>query len=203
MRMAALSALFAFSVVPVVAHASEWQLDPTHTNVGFAVKHMMVTDVHGAFDTYQGTIEVDDKDVTKSKINVDIDAASVNTKAQKRDDHLRSADFFDVQKFPKLTFTSTKIVEKKKDHLAVSGDLTIHGITKPVVLDVVLSDEWTDPKEWGGNTHRGAKATTTINRKDFGLLWQKQLDKGGAVVGDLVTIEINAELLKKNPAKKA
>lgn len=199
--VSSLAVLGALALAPA-AHAAEWALDPTHTEIGFNVKHMMVTDVHGAFDKYTGTITVDDKDVTKANIAVDIDVASVNTKAEKRDNHLKSPDFFDAAQFPKITFKSTK-VEKgaKPNQLKVTGDLTIRNITKPVVLDVELTDEWADPKEWGGNVHRGVKATTTINRQDFGVKWQTKLDKGGVVVDDTVHIVINAELLKQAPKK--
>lgn len=180
------------------ARAAEWTLDPEHTEIGFSVRHMMVTDVRGAFEKYTGTINVDDKDVTKAKVSVEIDVASINTKVVKRDTHLKSPEFFDAAKFPKMTFTSTK-VEKgaAANTFKVTGDLSMHGVTKPVVLDVTLSDEWQDPKEWGGRTHRGVKATGKINRQDFGVSWQTKLDKGGVVVGDEVTIAINAELIKK------
>ena len=190
--------VLAISLAAGAGHAAEWALDADHSNIGFSVKHMMVSDVHGDFDKYTGAINVDDKDVTKSSIAVDIDAASIDTKQAKRDGHLKSAEFFDVEKFPKLTFKSTKIEKgAAANQLKVTGDLTMHGVTKPVTLDVTLSDEWTDPKEWGGNTHRGVKATGKVNRKDFGLNWQKQLDKGGVVAGEDVTLLIDAELIKK------
>ena len=180
------------------AFASEWSLDPEHTELGFSVRHMMVSNVHGDFGKYTAVINVDDKDVTKSTVTMDIDPASINTKSEKRDTHLKSGEFFDVTKFPKMTFKSTKI-EKGADakHLKITGDLTMHGVTKPITLDAELSDDWTDPKEWGGNTHKGVKATGKLNRKDFGLNWQKELDKGGVVAGDEVTLSIDAELVKK------
>jgi polyisoprenoid-binding protein YceI len=184
-------------VAAIGAHASEWAMDADHSNVGFSVRHMMVSDVVGDFDKSTATINVDDKDVTKSAINVDIDTASINTKSQKRDDHLKSPDFFDATKFPKITFKSTKIEKVSDKKLKVTGDLTMHGVTKPVVLDVDLSDQWTDPKEWGGNTHQGVKAVGKVNRNDFGLKWQKALDKGGVVLGDDVNLVINAEHVKK------
>lgn len=185
------------------AAAAEWMLDNTHTEIGFSVKHMMVTDVRGAFDKYEGTIVIDDKDPAKSTVNVSIDTASVNTKVEKRDGHLKSADFFDAATHPKITFKSTKVEKgSKPNSYKVTGDLTIRGTTKPVVLDATVSDVWADPKEWGGNSHRGVQASTTINRNDFGLKWQTKLDKGGVVVGDMVNIVINAELLEKKPAAK-
>lgn len=199
MRLTSL-ALFALLPLSVAAsaRASEWTLDPEHSEVGFSVRHMMVTDVRGAFEKYTGAILVDDKDVTKSTVNVDIDVASVNTKVVKRDTHLKSAEFFDVAKFPKMTFKSTRIEKgANAGALKVAGELTLHGVTKPVVLDVVLSDEWQDPKEWGGRIHRGVKATAKINRQDYGVAWQTKLDRGGVVAADEVNILINAELIKK------
>jgi len=180
------------------ARATEWTLDSGHSDVGFTVKHMMVTDTRGAIDKAEAKITIDDKDLTKSKVEVTIDTASVNTKNQKRDDHLRGPEFFDAAKHPKMTFKSTKIEKgATANAFKVTGDLTIRGVTKPVVLDVELSDVWTDPKEWGGNSHRGAKVRGKINRNDFGLTWQTKLDKGGVVVGDDVNLVIDAELLMK------
>lgn len=193
----ALFALIPLSLAPA-ARAAEWTLDTEHTEIGFSVRHMMVTDVRGAFEKYTGQIIVDDKDVTKSTVSVEIDVASINTKVAKRDGHLKSADFFDAAKFPKITFKSTKVEQgAKANTLKVTGDLTMRGVTKPVVLDVELSDEWQDPKEWGGRTHRGVKATGKLNRQEFGVNWQKTLDKGGVVAGDEVALLINAELIKK------
>lgn len=184
------------------AAATTWQLDDAHSTVGFSVKHMMVTEQKGAFDKFTGTIQLDDKDVTKSVVNVEIDVASINTKNQKRDDHLRGAEFFDATKFPKITFKSTKI-EKAGAGYKVTGDLTMHGVTKPVVLDVApLSDEFKDP--WG-NIHRGTSATAKVARKDFGLTWNATLEKGGVVVGEDVSIDLQIELVPPPapaPAKK-
>jgi polyisoprenoid-binding protein YceI len=180
------------------AQASTWVLDADHTTVGFAVKHMMVTEQKGAFDTFTGTIELDDKDLTKSTVNVTIEPASINTKNKKRDDHLRSPEFFDAAKFPKMTFASTKVEKAKDGSFLVTGNLTIRDVTKPVTLTVApLSDEFKDP--WGGS-HRGTTATATINREDFGLTWNKTLEKGGIVVGKDVKIELQVELLPKPKA---
>jgi polyisoprenoid-binding protein YceI len=192
-----LSAL-ALALSPLVAagaQASTWTLDADHTTVGFSVRHMMVTDVKGAFDKVSGTVELDDKDAAKSKIDVEIDAASINTRNQKRDDHLRSPDFFDVAKFAKITFKSTKIELAKDGSMKITGDLTMHGVTKPVTLQAAkLSDEYKDP--WGG-THRGTTATAKLNRKDFGLEWNKTLEKGGVLVGEEIAIELQIELMPK------
>lgn len=196
-RLSSLALVAAFAVAGPAA-ASTWVLDAEHSTVGFAVKHMMVTDQKGAFDTFSGTIELDDKDITKSTVNVTIEPASVNTKNKKRDDHLRSPDFFDATKFPKMTFVSTKVEKAKDGGLLVTGNLTIRDITKPVTLTVApLSDEFKDP--WGGS-HRGTTATATINREEFGLTWNKALEKGGFVVGKDVKIELQVELLPKPKA---
>lgn len=203
MSKLALSLAFSFgtALAAFPAAATEWVLDDTHTEIGFSVRHMMVTDVKGAFDKYTGVINIDDKDPTKSVVNVEIDVNSINTKVAKRDAHLKSPDFFDAANHPKMTFKSTKIEKgAKANTYKVTGDLTIRGTTKPVVLDVEVSDAWTDPKEWGGNVHRGVKATGKINRQDFGLKWQTKLDKGGVVAGDEVTLNINAELIEKKKA---
>ncbi len=177
------------------AHAAPWVLDGDHTTVGFAVKHMMVTDVKGTFDKVTGTVEIDDKDPSKSRVDVEIDVASVNTRNAKRDEHLRSADFFDTAKFAKMTFKSTKVEVAKDGSLKITGDLSLHGVTKPVTLSASpLSAEFKDP--WGG-THRGTTATAKINRKDFGLTWNAALEKGGVVVGEDVLIELQVELLPK------
>jgi len=181
--------------LPTFAFASTWTIDPEHSNVEFKVKHLMVSNVKGNFDKHTGVVELNDKDITKSKVEVSIDTNSVNTKVQKRDEHLRSADFFDVAKFPAMTFVSKKVAKAGKDKLKVTGDLTLHGVTKQGVLDVEgPSKESKDP--WG-NIRRGATASTKINRKDFGLVWNAALETGGVVVGDEVTITLEIEMIKK------
>src|SRR6266568_1782082 len=160
--------------LPTFAFATTWTIDPDHSNVGFKVRHLMVSNVKGNFDKHTGTVEINDKDITKSKIEVSIDTNSINTNVQKRDEHLRSADFFDVAKYPAMTFVSKKVAKASKDKLKVTGDLTLHGITKQVVLDVEgPTKESKDP--WG-NIRKGATATTKINRKDFGLVWNTALN---------------------------
>jgi len=181
--------------LPVFASASTWSIDPDHSSVGFKVKHMMVSNVKGNFEKHSGTLDLNDKDITKSKVSVAIDTASVSTGVAKRDDHLKSADFFDVSKYPTMTFVSTKITKAGKDKLKVAGLLTLHGVTKEVVLEVQgLSGISKDP--WG-NFRRGATATTKINRKDFGLVWNSALETGGVAVGDEVTITLDIEFIKK------
>jgi polyisoprenoid-binding protein YceI len=180
--------------VPTLAAATTWNIDPDHSNVGFKVRHLMVSNVKGSFDRHNGTVEIDDRDITKSRVSVTIDTASIDTRVQKRDDHLRSPDFFDVAKYPTMTFVSRKVAVAGKDRLKVTGDLTLHGITKEVVLDVEgPSAESKDP--WG-NIRRGASASTRINRKDYGLVWNKLLETGGVAVGDDIDISLEIEMVK-------
>jgi polyisoprenoid-binding protein YceI len=175
------------------AMAATWDIDASHSTVGFVVKHLVIAKVRGNFKTFSGTVVLDDKDITKSSVNVKIDPASVDTDNEKRDAHLKSPDFFDVAKYKDFSFTSTK-VEKAEGGLKVTGNLTLHGVTKPVVLMVEgPSQEIKDP---GGNPHVAFSATTTIKRADFGLTWSKAVE-GGPVVGDDVKIELEIELYKK------
>jgi polyisoprenoid-binding protein YceI len=179
---------------PLLAQAATWNIDPDHSNVGFKVRHLMVSNVKGNFEKFTGTVDINEKDITKSKIDVSIDTASINTNVQKRDEHLRSADFFEVTKYPAMTFVSKKVAKAGKGKLKVTGDLTLHGISKEVVLDVEgPAKESKDP--WG-NMRSGAVASTKINRKDFGLTWNKALETGGVVVGEEVTINLEVELIK-------
>jgi len=181
--------------LPTFAFATTWTIDPDHSNIGFKVRHLMVSNVKGSFDKYTGVVEINDKDITKSKVEVSIDTNSINTNVQKRDEHLRSADFFDVAKYPTMTFVSKKVATAGKDKLKVTGDLTLHGITKQVVLDVEgPTKESKDP--WG-NIRKGASATTKINRKDFGLVWNKALETGGVAVGEEIAITLEIEMIKK------
>jgi polyisoprenoid-binding protein YceI len=187
-------ALFVVLAFPALASATTWNIDPDHSNVGFQVKHMMVSNVKGSFEKKTGVVEINDKDITKSKVEVIIDANSVSTNVQKRDDHLRSADFLDIAKYPTMTFVSKKITTAKNKTLKVTGDLTIHGVTKEVVLNVEqISKESKDP--WG-NLRCGTSAHTKINRKDFGLVWNKALETGGILVGDEITISLEIEMIK-------
>jgi polyisoprenoid-binding protein YceI len=183
--------------LPLVASAATWNIDADHSNVGFKVRHLMVSNVKGSFEKFTGSVDINDKDITKSKVEVTIDTNSINTNVQKRDEHLRSPDFFDVAKFPTMTFVSKKVAKAGKDKLKVTGDLTLHGVTKEVVLDVdALSKESKDP--WG-NMRRGTTATTKINRKDFGLVWNKALETGGVAVGEEVLITLEIEMIKAQP----
>jgi polyisoprenoid-binding protein YceI len=186
-----------FAAAPLSAQTT-WQIDPPHTNAQFAVRHMMVSTVRGQFNKTTGTVTWDGKDFSSAVVDVVIDAASIDTRVQQRDDHLRSADFFDVAKYPTLTFKSTKIEAAGSGKLRMTGDLTIHGVTKPVVFDV---DGPSAPlKEQNGGTRVGASATTKISRKDFGLTWNRAIEAGGVVVGDEVAITIDVEMVNKPAA---
>lgn len=173
---------------------STYNIDPSHSSASFSIKHMMIAKVHGAFEKMSGKLEYDAKNPLQSKIEVSIDAASVNTREAQRDQHLRSADFFDVEKYPAITFKSTR-VEGEPGDLKVIGDLTIHGVTLPVTLNVEgPTDEMKDP--WG-NLKIGASATTKIKRKDFGLTWNAALEAGGFLVGDDVTVQLDVQFVKQ------
>lgn len=191
-------ALFA---VPATGFADTWNIDGAHSIASFKVRHLMVTNVNGTFGAPTGKVDIDDKDVTKSTINAEVDASKVNTGIDKRDEHLKSADFFDVKKFPKLSFKS-KSVAKSGDGLKVTGDLTIHGVTKEATFDV--EGPTAAVKGMQGDYVRGLSATTKINRKDFGLTWNKALEAGGFLVGDEVKVAVESELVKKDaPAADA
>lgn len=173
---------------------STWLIDPAHSSANFSVKHMMIAKVHGGFEKVSGTLQYDPSDITKASIEASIDAASINTRETQRDGHLKSADFFDVEKYPTLNFKSKK-VEKDGEDLKVTGDLTIHGITKEVVLEVEgPTAEMKDPY---GNIKIGISATTKIKRKDFGLTWNAALEAGGVLVGDDVAISLDIQFAKK------
>jgi len=186
---------FVLAAAPVFAQAGTWQIDSAHTSAQFAVKHMMVSTVRGQFNKTSGTVAWDGKDFTTAAVDVVIDAASINTRESRRDDHLRSADFFDVARHPTLTFASKKVEKVGDGQYKVTGDLTLRGVTKEVVLAVEGSP--TPMQDPFGNTKLGGSATTRLNRKDFGLNWSKSLDGGGVVLGDEVEVTIDIELIKK------
>lgn len=174
---------------------TKYQLDPSHSTASFTIKHMMIAKVHGGFEKLSGNLVLDSENPANSSVEATIDTASINTREAQRDTHLRSADFFDVEKFPEIKFKSTAI-EKKADGLLVSGDLTIHGVTQKITLDVEgPSAEMKDP--WG-NTKIGASATAKIKRKDFGLTWNAALEAGGFLVGDDVNITLEVQFVKQN-----
>ncbi|MBF0458449.1 MAG: YceI family protein [Nitrospirae bacterium] len=182
-------------LIPSIVSAANWEIDPEHTNIGFSVRHMMVSNVKGLFDHFKGTAVIDGADMSKSTFSATIETSSIDTRITKRDTHLKSADFFDVTKYPNMTFVSKKVIPEGKDHMKVIGDLTIKGITKEVTLKV---DGPSAPvKDPSGNIRRGASATAKVNRKDFGLTWNKALETGGVLVGDEVTINLEVEMIKK------
>jgi polyisoprenoid-binding protein YceI len=185
----------ALLAVPALSQAAEYEIDGSHSTVGFGVKHLAVSTVKGTFDKVSGTASWSKPDFSDAKVDVSADAASINTREPKRDEHLKSPDFFDAAKFPKLTFKSKKVTKGAAGHLTLTGDLTIHGVTKEVAFDVAgPSPEVKDP--WG-NTRTGVEATAKIHRKDFGLTWNKALEAGGVVVGDEVSLDLALELTKK------
>ena len=171
-----------------------WNLDPVHSTAEFKVKHMMISNVKGQFTGQQGVLAVDSADLVNSRVEVTIDAASISTRDLQRDAHLKSPDFLDVEKFPTLTFQSTRVTRVAEGELAVAGNLTIHGVTRNVVFHVEgptapARDPW-------GNTRLGLSATTKINRKDFGLTWNAALETGGFLVGDEVAIALDVQFVK-------
>lgn len=172
---------------------STYQIDPSHSSVSFTIKHMMIAKVHGGFEKISGSFIFDSANPAQSSVEATIETASIATRDAQRDAHLKGADFFDVEKYPNITFKSTR-VEKNGSDLKIVGDLTIHGVTNSVTLDVEgPSDELKDP--WG-NTKMGASATTKIKRKDFGLTWNAALEAGGFMVGDDVNISIDVQFVK-------
>lgn len=190
----ALALAAAALAAPAVAQTSSWKLDDTHTHASFTIRHLVITNVRGEFARVTGALVLDEKDVTKSKVEVSIDATSIDTRVADRDNHLRSPDFFDVAKYPTITFKSTRVEKAGEGKLRVTGDLTMHGVTKPVTLDVVgPTAEVKDP--WG-NTRRGVAASATLDRRDWGLTWSKAVE-AGPVVGNEVKLEIESELLKQ------
>ena len=170
-----------------------WNIDGSHSTAEFSVRHLMITNVKGRFGTLSGTVAYDPEKPEASQIDVTIDATSIDTRDEKRDTHLRSADFFDTEKFPSITFKSTS-VKKTDDGFAATGDLTIHGVTKQVTLEVEGPSE--PNKDPWGNTRIGASATAKINRKDFGLNWNAALEAGGVLVGEQIKISIEVSLVQ-------
>jgi polyisoprenoid-binding protein YceI len=184
-----LLAVCAVSVFAGPAAAEKWTIDPGRSSARFSVRHLMIENVTGGFSGVSGTIDVDGKDVTRSRIEAAVDATTIDTRDAGRDRHLRSAEFLDVAKFPSLRFVSTKIRPVEPGRLAISGNLTIRGATRPVTLDVRTSPD----KDDGSGKRRSATATATIHRKDFGLVWNEVLETGGVAVGDEVTITLSIE----------
>ena len=193
-RISAISTFALIATLSALAQTSDWNIDPAHSTAQFTVRHLGISNVTGNFTKVSGTVALNEKDITQSQVNASIDVNSVDTRVEMRDKDLKSANFFDVAKYPTIEFKSKRIV-KDGDKLKLIGDLTIHGTTREVTLDVDgLTPAITDP--WG-NTRRGFSATTTINRKDFNIVDNTLLKTGEAAVGDVVKIQIDAELVKK------
>ena len=193
-RIAVVSMLALFATVPALAQTATWTIDPNHSTAQFSVRHLGISNVRGNFTKVAGTVVLNEKDISQSQVSASIDVSSVDTRVEMRDKDLRSPNFFDVEKYPTIEFKSKKVVSDG-GKLQLIGDLTIHGTTREVTLDVDgPTPEMTDP--WG-NPRRGISATTAINRKDFGLLYNKLLGTGEAMVGDNVKIQIDAEFVKK------
>ena len=171
-----------------------WSVDPAHSHVEFAVKHLMISTVKGRFGVVRGTVRSAGTDWAKGDAAIEIDADSIDTRESQRDAHLRSADFFDAATYPKITFRSTRISDAAGDRFKLIGDLTIHGVTREVALDVTSEGRGKDP--WGGE-RAGFSATTKIKRSEFGLTWNQALETGGFVVGDDIRIALDVELVKQ------
>jgi polyisoprenoid-binding protein YceI len=168
-----------------------WEFDPAHTQIEFVAKHMMVTTVRGRFDRFSGTFDLDEPNPANSKVDVTIDATSITTGQEQRDAHLRGADFLGVEHYPTITFKSTQVTLKGEDHAAVTGDLTIKGVTRPVVLEVTREGRFTDLY---GNTREAYSASTSISRKEWGLTWNVALESGGWLVSDQLKINIETQV---------
>ena len=198
-RMVVALGLAGMLSLPAFAGTTTWQIDPKHSSAQFAVTHLMISTVRGEFHQVNGTVVIDDADISRSLVNVTIDASTVDTREPDRDKHLMSPDFFDVAKYPTMTFKSTRVEPAAPGRLKVTGDLTIRGVTKQVVLEVTapkpaIKDPW-------GLQRTGVSGSAKINRQDFGVAWNKSLDAGGVVVGDDVNITLDVEMVVPPAAK--
>ncbi|ANH83377.1 hypothetical protein A8C56_22445 [Niabella ginsenosidivorans] len=173
---------------------AKWTLDPMHSEIGFKVRHLVISNVSGKFTKFEGTVVADKEDFSDAKVSFSADVNSISTGAEQRDEHLKGPDFFDTANYPKLTFESTAITSKGDSEFELTGDLTLHGVTKPVTLQVELGG--VGPNNYG-QTIAGFELTGKINRKDFGLTWHAVTETGGVVVSDEVKLNISAELVKE------
>jgi len=173
---------------------TSWVIDPTHSEIQFKVKHLVISTVTGSFKTFEGTAETEGDDLTTATINFSADVASIDTNQTQRDEHLRSGDFFDAENYPKLTFTSTSLDKTGEDTYKLNGDLTIKGVTKSVTLDAEYGGAMTD---FYGQSKAGFEVTGKISRKEFGLSWSATTEAGGVVVGDEIKLVINIQLIKQ------
>lgn len=180
--------------------AERFMIDSVHSDISFKIRHMVISKVQGRFDRFGGEFDYDEKDTKMWKASATIEAASINTANEKRDGHLRNADFFDVEKYPQLSFISTKVTDyNKKDRAKLHGLLTLHGVQKPVILDIEIGGTVKDPR---GGIRAGFEASTKINRKDFGIVWNKVLDGGGLAIGEEVEISMRMEGVSQMPEEK-
>jgi polyisoprenoid-binding protein YceI len=198
-KVGMLAGLAAALALPASAGTTTYQIDPRHSSAGFGVTHLMISTVRGEFHGVTGTVVVDDSDISKSSVNVTIDATTVDTREPDRDKHLKSEAFFDVAKYPAITFQSTKVERNNDGSLKVTGDLTIRGVTKTAVLTAnppkaPIKDPW-------GLQRTATSASTRINRQDFDVAWNQKLDSGGVVVGDDVNITLDVEMVIPPQAK--
>ncbi|HUJ39192.1 MAG TPA: YceI family protein [Candidatus Acidoferrales bacterium] len=189
------AALLAFAALPALAQTTTWQIDPNHTSAQFAVKHLGVSTVRGAFTKTTGTVQLDEKDITKSQVEVTVDTTTLDTRNETRDKDVKSPNFLDVAAYPTMTFKSKRITAEGDGKYKMTGELTLHGVTREVTFDVdgpspAIQDPWK-------NLRRGASATATINRRDFGITYSKTLDTGGLVVSNEVQITIDIEFIRK------
>jgi len=203
--------LAAMVSLPMSARAADWRIDPEHSSASFTIKHIMVSSVRGTFGKITGTVHQDDADISKSTVDVVIPTDDIDTRVPKRDEHLKSKAFFDVKRFPEIRFKSTRVEPAGKNMLRITGDLTMHGVTRPVELAVELADKvwketFPDPANKYGQLNWGASAKAKLSRKDFGLTWDirpdelKYVETGGVMVGDEVSIEIDVLLIRPAPA---
>ena len=195
MRCMLVLALFGLAAGRSMAAEAVWEIDPAHSSVQFSVRHMMVSNVRGEFRKVTGTVRGDEKDPTHAEVEATIDTTSIDTRNEKRDTHLKSPDFLDTEKYPTMTFRSKRIERIGDGRYRVTGDLTLHGVTREVALDVEgPSAPVKDPM---GNVRAGAQATAKVDRRDFGITWSKALDGGGVMVGDDVAVTIDVEGTRK------
>lgn len=194
MKTIIISALTLAATVFANAQTSQWGYDDTHAKVGFSISHFGISETEGKFTKFSGSVLSDKPDFSDAKIDITIDVNSINTEAPQRDAHLKSADFFDVAKFPSIVFKSKKLTAAGKNKYKLTGDITMHGVTKEIVLDVIYKGTVVDPYK---NTKAGFKLSGTLNRNDFGLSWNGKLASGEILVGNEVELLINIELIKK------
>jgi polyisoprenoid-binding protein YceI len=178
----------------ILPETSTWQLDASHSSIGFSVRHLMIATVKGSFGKYEASFSGDESDLSKARVNVTIDASSIDTSNEQRDGHLRSPDFFDVEKFPSIEFVGKKVIGNAFGEFKIIGDLTLHGVTKEITLDATFEGRAKDP--WG-NSRLGYAAKGKINRSEFGLTWNQALEAGGVMVSDEVKISVEASFVRQ------